>query len=100
MKEIECPRCHRIDFGGVRYSCVDCHWPLRPQPVTGKVYGCDVLIEVQRQTLLRETEERHYKGTEAKARNRAKTVPGFRRVLAVVPYDEVTWINAYGEGRM
>jgi hypothetical protein len=27
-------------------------------------------------------------------------VPSFLRVLAVVPLDEATWLQCYGEGRM
>jgi len=46
------------------------------------------------------TEVRHYKGNEATARRRVRVVPGYVRVLAVVPLDEPTWLNAYGEGRM
>jgi hypothetical protein len=63
-------------------------------------YGCDVLIEVAVNTMTNTTVERHFKGNEATARRRAKSVRNFRSVLAVVPWDKETWIRAYGEGRM
>jgi hypothetical protein len=101
MSDIECPRCHRISFAWEScYSCEQCHWPIRPLVISGPAYGFDVLIEVQGRSLRLETVEKHYKGTESRVRSRAKTVAGFRRVLAVVPYDEATWIRSYGEGRM
>jgi hypothetical protein len=100
-QDIECPRCHRIDFGWKpRHSCEECHWTIRPDPVA-KPYGFDVLIELRRPNgLTDQTAERHYKGSESKARSRAKTAPGFSRVLAVVPLSEERWLRTYGEGRM
>lgn len=80
-------------------SCRECHWTIRPVPCE-KPYGFDVLIEVQRQSLIMETDERHYKGSESKARSRAKMVPGYRRVLAVAPLSEEVWLRSYGEGRL
>jgi len=102
MTEIECPRCHRLDFGEepVKHSCVECHWTIRPIPFEGTPYGFDVLIEVRKQSLVFDTEVRHYKGSEATARRRARSVPRFSRVLAIAPLNETAWLNAYGEGRM
>ena len=102
MSEIECPRCHRIDFGEppLRYSCEECHWPIRPLPIEGKPYGCDVLIEIRTDLISTTTQVRHYKGSESKARSQAKYVPRFIRVLAVVPLSKTAWLNSYGEGKM
>jgi hypothetical protein len=99
MSEIECPKCHRIDFEARRH-CAGCTWTIRPTPVEGTPYGFDVLIEVRKPSLIFDTVAKHYKGSEAKVRQRAKTVSGFSRVLALVPLSEAQWINAYGEGRM
>jgi hypothetical protein len=100
MTAIECPRCHRLSFDWEsNHSCNECHWPIRPSPVE-KPYGYDVLIEVRSTNLATTTEARHYKGSEATARRRARSFPCFVRVLAVVPLDEKTWLSCYGEGRM
>lgn len=95
--EIECPRCHRISFEwDTNCFCVECQWPIRPSAVA-EPYGFDVLIEKRASNCTTTTEVRHYKGNETAARRRARA---FGKVLAVVPLSEITWINAYGEGRM
>lgn len=101
LRDIECPRCHRINFAwDASAHCKECHWTIRPIEIA-EPYGYDVLIEVQRTgSLLTETQERHYKGNETTARRRAKSIPMFLRVLAVIPLSQESWINAYGEGRM
>lgn len=97
MPDIECPRCHRISFAWEsNYSCAECHWIIRPS-VVDKPYGYDVLIESRATNATTLTEVRHYKGSEATARRRAR-LRG--RVVAVVGLSEKTWINTYGEGRM
>ena len=63
-------------------------------------HGYDVLVEVRAQNITTATDARHYKGNETTARRRARAVPGFVRVLAVVPLSRESWISAYGEGRM
>lgn len=99
MPDIECPRCGRINFGWeASRSCPQCRWVLRFEPVA-RPYGFDILIQIRTGQGF-DTLEKHYKGTEAKARSRAKTTPKFERVLATVPLSEETWIRTYGEGRM
>ena len=98
--DIECPRCHRISFAWERnYSCPECHWTIRPNHVEHP-YGYDVLIELRTATITTTTDARHYKGSEATAKRRARCIPGFVRVLATVPVGEREWLAAYGEGRM
>lgn len=97
MQDIECPRCHRIDFGfRAKSFCQACHWNIRPTPIAAP-YGYDVLIERKAPNMTTTTEERHFKGNETTARRRARSIG---RVLAVVPLSQQQWINAYGEGRM
>ncbi len=98
---VECPRCHRLDFEfAANRFCQECHWVIRPEPVAHP-YGFDVLLEVRSANGMRtEMMERHFKGSEATARRRARAVKGFARVLAVVPLSEAVWLSAYGEGRM
>jgi hypothetical protein len=98
--DIECPRCSRISFAGeANGSCTECHWVIRPAPVAD-AYGYDVLVEIRAGNLTTSTDARHYKGTEATARRRARMLPGFVRVLATVPLSRATWLAVYGEGRM
>lgn len=102
LADVECPKCHRIDFGwsaNPRTFCADCAWVIRPTPVDNP-YGYDLLIEVRGQSGRAEKQEKHYKGSESRARNQAKRVPCFTRVLAAVPLSEAQWIAAYGEGKM
>lgn len=100
MSDIECPRCNRISFAyETNGSCTECHWVIRPAPVDNP-YGYDVLVEVRAGNLTTSTSARHYKGSEATARRRARMVPGFVRVLAAVALSKDTWLSAYGEGRM
>lgn len=98
--DIECPRCHRISFGWeTDRLCTGCKWVIRPGHVA-EPYGYDVLIEVRTGKSINTTEPRHYKGNEATARRRARSVPKFEKVLAVVPLSEAQWLNCYGEGKM
>lgn len=99
--DVECPRCYRISFAwdNPRSTCPECHWVIRPTPVE-KPYGYDVLVELNTPDGGTTTIEKHYKGKESNARNQAKRVPRFSRVLAVVPIAEANWLAAYGEGRM
>lgn len=100
MSDVECPRCHRISFAWEsNSSCVACHWTIRPSSVD-KPYGCDVLVETRATNLGTAAQVRHYKGNEKTARRRARLVPGFVQVLAVVPLSKATWLSCYGEGRM
>lgn len=99
IQDIECPKCHRIDFGQ-RVHCESCGWTIRPTPVDGKPWGFDVLIEIRTGMAGTAKEVRHYKGSEATARRRVVAVPNYVRVLAVVPLSETQWLNAYGEGRL
>jgi len=95
LPDIECPRCHRINFGWQpRVSCEKCHWTIRPSPVATP-FGFDVLIEQRTMNLISgEPMVRHYKGNETTARRRART---FGRVVAVVPLSKEQWIAAYGD---
>lgn len=98
-KDIECPKCGRITFAWEKnMMCPDCHWVVRPRLVE-KPFGCDVLVQV-REGQGTKVIEKHYKGTPAVARKRAKNVPRFDAVLAVVPLTESQWLGAYGDGRM
>lgn len=100
--DIECPKCHRIDFGWAEHPrtfCGECGWTIRPTPVE-RPYGFDLLIEVRASYGGTGKIEKHFKGTETRVRNQAKRVPMFLRVLAVVPLTEAQWINSYGEGRL
>jgi len=101
-EDIECPKCHRIEFGWIenpRTFCAECGWAIRPTPVENP-YGYDLLIEVRVANGRTEPLEKHFKGSETRVRNQAKRVHGFVRVLAVVPLNEDRWIATYGEGRM
>jgi hypothetical protein len=71
---------------------------MRPDPVENP-FGYDVLIEIRAGGLLT-TQEKHYKGNEAKCRSRAKAVRNFNRVLALVPLSEETFIRAYGDSNL
>jgi hypothetical protein len=97
--DIECPNCRRLNFGWeAKRNCPDCRWVIRPDSVENP-FGYDVLIEIRDRGLL-VTQEKHYKGNEAKARSRAKAVRNFSRVLALVPLSEETFIRAYGDSTM
>jgi hypothetical protein len=104
MSDIECPACGRIAFAHEtqRNLCEECSWPIRVVSPTdgGAAYGYDVRIEIRTGAVGTAQETRHYKGTEATARRRAKMVPNYLRVLAVRPWSYAQWVNAYGEGNM
>ncbi len=94
--DIECPRCHRMDFEwDSGRTCRQCHWTIRPEPVA-QVFGCDVLLK-KRHVWPEQFEERHYVGSEATARRRAK-MRG--EVLSVVPLSRETWVLAYGDPKI
>lgn len=98
--DIECPRCHRISFSWeTNHGCTECHWCIRPTPVN-EPYGFDVLISLRSSAGGPTTEVRRYKGNEATARRRARAVPLFKAVLAVVPLARETWLKCYGEGKL
>ena len=102
MEDVECPQCHRIEFGWIespRTFCAECGWTIRPVPVAHP-YGYDVLIEVRTSAGRTEPVQKHFKGSETRVRNQAKRTACYVRVLAVVALSEEQWLRAYGEGRM
>ena len=101
ISQIECQACGKFSFEfDPQDKCKYCHWPLTRTLDFDSAYGFEVMVEIAVNYPKTKKVERHFKGNETRARNQAKRVRNFVRVLAVRPYSEERYIAAFGEGRM
>lgn len=102
MNDVECQVCHRITFAWEQSTnCQQCHWPVRPVPLSEPIFGWDVavVVRVPRGTTAI-LEKNYFTPSESTARNRAKRTPNFVGIAAVRPLTEAQWIGAYGDPRI
>lgn len=63
-------------------------------------FGYDVCIELNAGFMRRETIQKHFLGTQSRARRRAMEVPRAVKVLKMEPLTERQWVAAYGDPRL
>jgi hypothetical protein len=97
--DIECLVCHRISFSWEHHrDCPECHWPIRPEELSGPIFGFDVAVAVRGTACSTMVVAKHFLASDEKtARRRAKNTRNFVSVLAVRPLTETQWITGYGD---